>query len=1656
MADKIALFIEGNNTDIIPSPTSGSYLRRKADGTGFEWSEAGGSQTLAEVLSQGNETDGYNIILTDGDLLKGADDLSGIGGNVSITSGSGLTSSGDINIYAASISTGIGGDVSLNGGNSSYSSNERTGGNVGVIGGYALGEDGYGGIATLSGGNASGLNGIGGNVVISSGIGTSSSGEIIFEVNSTTIFDINNLGFATFYNNLTIEGNSTSNGINLLTQSTVPGGTPSSNSSTIWVRESDGYVIHTDEYGTDTILSNLDIGPITLKEVLNTGNITDGYDIVFSNGDSIVGVSTLNIITQNVTSSINGGNVNITPGSVESGTAASTTISAGIATSNTGGVLSLYGGTGSSLGGNALLQSGTSTAASGTGGSLSLISGAVTNTSGNTGDILITTANDGGSGVAPTNSGDIGITTGVCNGVSGSIAIIAGAGVTSGTVSIGTNGVSALEVNASGNTDVLGHLSVAGKLTVAGLIDPTGLVLDTQSTTPGGDPNIGKSTLWVGTEDGYLKLTDSDGVTQVITPGITFNGAYDAIESILDTFTATAGQTEFTLTYEPLSGIVSMVVEGLVQDDNDVSLSGTSITYSGDTLLDGESVEFRYLYGSAFAINQPSLAQVLDKGNDANELNIINLANPINDQDAVTKSYVDNLTVDGVIDLTDDPYNVRPWSQTVATEYCHAEAASTTLTTVSITSFQDGDGIVITQAGEMPDFVTPPAPVCNVYGTPGATSRTYAIGLMDEEFGMSIGSDWTTVTNAAATLDNDNFVEIVATEIVAYGYREENVNVSAMTVTDSYGKTYSTDGYKSFVLLTAQTDTTENGLWQVQSVGGGTAVLTRPSNWNTGDTIPAGTLIAIGGGVKNRAFQITTDVIVDTDACEFTNSIPWVVMYFTSDAGRGAYNLLGTGSTRTGWSAAANPPVINFLDVGSALTTSIYPGMAGTYKPTVASRGVVARKIVSGAGTTSLVLNEAMPYTEAWKTCIPDNSVGIKAALEESRTTGKEILFPYTASDEYIYCWQSLYIDFPVTLKGHGKLTSRIRFAPSLGIYIQHSNVSANGTSGAETTIKDLYIRGDRSWASGWYICGPITDTSSFDSDSERKLYANTSSGLIFAQTQVNIKDCLVAYTGGSCIYLVGVSDGDGSNCNLSDLTNVDANQADGNGFHIEGYDASQLTFVGCSAIGNDLAGFFDAGFTGSNFYSCHTSSNARPYISYDYTSRALFSGCYSEGDQASSFGRTGCTWLNGNHGAAIEPLSGAVSVGERFTPIYVRSENTAGSGSFTYVNLGREDVEDLFLNCRHSEDLQGALGLRLTFDVDTNAYRFSSEGLSYRSLEFLPRSVRKRGMALAPNGLLYGTSTDHQRFLPVDTLPVPMPENYDENYDVGDVIKDTTTGGAWYVPERSGYGPTRKATSDVYLVGWCRIPSTETGYCFVATTNGSSAASEPAAFATAVPGDTVTDGTLEWLCWGRYGDAPTRSDSEALILGMVRQPATPTGWAFVVTTAGTTDSSEPAGYQTARPGDVVTDGTAELTCQGYAESPVFIPFGAELALQFGSLDLGNSTSQLYFRSTDFDSSASSTMTSSVHMVPRYGKAKKLRVQFLDNAAATNCTVSIWAGPSISGLQQIASYSITAGVTYTEQDLDIDLLKGDVIAIGTLTASADSTSVAARATLLIY
>lgn len=274
---------------------------------------------------------------------------------------------------------------------------------------------------------------------------------------------------------LTVDGLIDPTGLVLVEQATVPGGTPTSGSSTIWIRNADGYLIITDELGVDNeFIPGGGGGSQDLNSVLGFGDTTDGLNIELTSGSLLTSTSgatgTALGITAGAGSAGDGGTINIAGGtSAGGGDAGDISITGGSSAASTGD------------GGNVIITGGATAGATGTSGNIQLTTpsghspanivlsvGEATGTGvaaapiemragdandGAGGDITITAGNGGG--VGSNDGGAINITGGTGAGgvdTGGAVNIAAGSGTTGGSINLDTTATTGINFQQAGVT----------------------------------------------------------------------------------------------------------------------------------------------------------------------------------------------------------------------------------------------------------------------------------------------------------------------------------------------------------------------------------------------------------------------------------------------------------------------------------------------------------------------------------------------------------------------------------------------------------------------------------------------------------------------------------------------------------------------------------------------------------------------------------------------------------------------------------------------------------------------------------------------------------------------------------------------------------------------------------------------------------------------------------------------------------------------------------------------------------------------------------------------------------------------------------------------------------------------------------------------------
>lgn len=228
-------------------------------------------------------------------------------------------------------------------------------------------------------------------------------------------------------------------------EASVPGGIPDPGTGKVWYRD-DGYLVVTDDTGTDRTVGLGGSGGGTLSETLTLGNTTGGTNIVMSSSDLITGSSGTNTLNLengagNIEFNVQGDSEFLINGADSAFDAtgqfsfiAGTANSSGTG-SGTGGGINMVAGSAGGTGdaGDVNLVAGSSSGTSGDGGAAIFAAGNVSATNGTGGIASLTAGNGNGSGFG----GNLTLTAGEAGGNAGTfggqVIIQAGDGGSSGT-----------------------------------------------------------------------------------------------------------------------------------------------------------------------------------------------------------------------------------------------------------------------------------------------------------------------------------------------------------------------------------------------------------------------------------------------------------------------------------------------------------------------------------------------------------------------------------------------------------------------------------------------------------------------------------------------------------------------------------------------------------------------------------------------------------------------------------------------------------------------------------------------------------------------------------------------------------------------------------------------------------------------------------------------------------------------------------------------------------------------------------------------------------------------------------------------------------------------------------------------------------------------
>lgn len=413
---------------------------------------------------------------------------------------------------------------------------------------------------------------------------------------------------------------------------------------------------------------------------------------------------------------------------------------------------------------------------------------------------------------------------------------------------------------------------------------------------------------------------------------------------------------------------------------------------------------------------------------------------------------------------------------------------------------------------------------------------------------------------------------VAATNITLSG--EQTIDGIAVLASNSAGA-------RDRVLCVGQTDTTQNGIWDVS-----TSAWSRSLDANGNYDLAQGTTVGVNRGntYAGSYWRLTTSGAITIG----TTSMTWA-RALTSDISTLSFLQAGSGALARG----AQDKMRDAICILDFIPESEHAG------------------IVAGTSTYNC-------YTAIVNAIASVTASHLGIALLSG---GPEIYFP---PGNYV-CNSTLHLKKRVHLRGAGAgmaggwQASVTWPASTAGIVVHKENTDSTGTvaatTGADgTIIEGLVIRG--------------------------ALGSGASSHGIWLRARAVITDCEVSNFAANNINVVASAGGGGfveGNANCFVINNVRLTTAGGHGLFVDGADANAGTITHVDASQNTGWGIYDSSFLGNTYVGCHTEGNTLGgYKSDGVNARTLFVGCYSEQGQPANEMAHPTVVVGGVYGAGI------------------------------------------------------------------------------------------------------------------------------------------------------------------------------------------------------------------------------------------------------------------------------------------------------------------------------------------------------------------------------------------------------------------------------------
>lgn len=412
-------------------------------------------------------------------------------------------------------------------------------------------------------------------------------------------------------------------------------------------------------------------------------------------------------------------------------------------------------------------------------------------------------------------------------------------------------------------------------------------------------------------------------------------------------------------------------------------------------------------------------------------------------------------------------------------------------------------------------------------------------------------------------------------------------------------------------------------------------------------------------GITSTSVSAITSGVVSTAASGALNSVPVstadskAVSAATRASVADSKALSDSSNSSTADSKAlsvsVNTSIADSKAVSVATATPIVTAVVYSTNISAADSKAVSNAVALSARGINLSDSPYLIVNDGGSSTPTDNYAAFAAAVAALPITGGKIEIP---AGKY-YLSQTLRLTKPIHLVGAGKgepigapgtntmATTLFFAADKTGIQVE------SYTSNLDTTEADRGSAGTYSIIEGMTIVSKGGQTGLLNGGTGAVCH-----GVRFRTTAIARDLWIDGFKGNGVRVWATAGSGDGTlvgNANLSELTQITVNRCGSDGFSIFGTDVNVMTIEKCNSSVNTGCGFYDGGFLGNTYISCHTLGNGDCCFKADNVNAGhVFAGCYAEGGSVTASLTSACIVIGNllSQDTLLDPATTALVIG--------------------------------------------------------------------------------------------------------------------------------------------------------------------------------------------------------------------------------------------------------------------------------------------------------------------------------------------------------------------------------------------------------------------------